>query len=212
MVRTSCSRRNCSMKHNMSHAMFLVMSWVGGDSIQYRYGGLTCIAGTLRYAELKPNLPASMFPAAPSPVDEPHPESSTSFRAARTMNTSRRRSKTTHTAPSVVVERINLTAEDLLGDIDDMDMLHAADDVDYHDVEDYSRKSPRRSHQTSQKSHPSVQHRQSKAKQDWEPTRFGNGRWACNHKCKDKNKFEGTSREIGRMLLTVLQMQASLLS
>lgn len=22
----------------------------------------------------------------------------------------------------------------------------------------------------------------------WEPTQLGNGKWACNHKCKDKTK------------------------
>ena len=164
------------------------------------------LAGTLRYAELKPNLPASMFPAAVSPTEEPRPESSTSVGAARAMNISRQRSKTKPTPLPAVVERVNLTNEDFLDDIDDMDMIHAADDVNFHDVGEYSRTSPGRSHQVAQNSRSSVQDRQSTTKKEWEPTRFSNGRWACNHKCKDKNKSEGTSRGNFGMLLTVFQM------
>ena len=164
------------------------------------------VAGTLRYAELKPNLPASMFPAAQPSTEEQRPESSISLGVKRTMNISRQRSKTKHASPPEAVERVNLTDEDLLDDIDDIDMIHAADDVNFRDVEEYSNTPPLRSHQAAQRSFSSTQDRQSKAKQDWEPTRFGNGRWACNHKCKDKNKSEGILRGVDRMPLTTLQV------
>ena len=120
------------------------------------------------------------------------------------MNISRQRSKTSNKSSTGVIERVNLAKEDFLDDSDDLDMIHAADDVTFRDVEEFNGSPPRRGHQGTPKNRISIQNLKPETTHSWEPTPLGNGRWACNHKCKDKTKSESIQTGGRGMLLTRL--------
>lgn len=48
--------------------------------------------------------------------------------------------------------------------------------------------------------------------EDWEPVRLENGKWACNHKCKDKTAFVLPLSILEPVGLIFIQVQAFLLS
>lgn len=82
------------------------------------------IAGTMRYAELKPNLSNSLFPSAS--IHTQGPMSGVVDRRPR-MNVSRRRTKSGISA-NEDLKRISSVDEFLDDDIDDRDMVEAGRD------------------------------------------------------------------------------------
>ncbi|KAI4195106.1 MAG: hypothetical protein LQ346_003530 [Caloplaca aetnensis] len=125
------------------------------------------IAGTLRYAELKPDLPPSIFSTLPlSERQDQRPPRL--LPANKDVNA---------TSPSTVQGD-----EGLYGDgIADEDMFEA----DFNDIaafeeaagtEDARKKARRMPGKAGNEAHD----------QEWAPIQLENGKWACNHKCKDK--------------------------
>ncbi|PYH94722.1 DEAD/DEAH box DNA helicase [Aspergillus ellipticus CBS 707.79] len=132
------------------------------------------IAGTMRSAVLKPSLPASLFrsqPDGPSAVPErPKP------------NISRRRSSDISRSNSMHRSFETWDSDDLLFD----DFLAKDQAEDWcvanklpEPLGDISTKKPRNEKNSEE----------GKAAETDESTRLANGKWACNHRCKDKTMY-----------------------
>ncbi|KAK7518684.1 Sec63 Brl domain-containing protein [Phyllosticta citriasiana] len=129
------------------------------------------ISGTLKYATLQPELPARL-------------------QSRLNMNISKRRVASSSSAPS----HPDTGREEFDdGGLDDSDLEKAvgkAECEDWSDIEDYAdnmplsvttrKKGKRADTNLRKKQAPAMQH-------EWQPTKLENGKWACNHKCKDKN-------------------------
>ncbi|KAK8165414.1 hypothetical protein BKA80DRAFT_271328 [Phyllosticta citrichinensis] len=128
-------------------------------------------AGTMKYATLQPELP-------------PH------LRSRLKMNISKRRAASSNPAPS----RPD-TNRDEFGDggLDDADLEKAVgkpEREDWSDVEDYADNMPSSVPTTKKgkRADTNLRKKQAQALQhEWRATKLENGKWACNHKCKDKN-------------------------
>ncbi|KAK5723529.1 ATP-dependent DNA helicase MER3 [Elasticomyces elasticus] len=133
------------------------------------------IAGSARHALLKPEIPASAFPA-PKTADEASRQRS---KATNAPNTSKRR------ASAQMSRADNDSVSDEFGDagLDDADLVSAemGGFVDIDDFEGQAKKTESR--QKKQKTTHNAA-----ANEDWEPRQLPNGNWACNHSCKDKSK------------------------
>lgn len=141
---------------------------------------LTCyvmcetVAGTLRYAELKPELPAQLFPDSPVSTEQQQP-------------TQRQR------IPSGVdfeqIDRIHHTSPATLeddefaeGEINDQDLVNVAAGLEFNHI-DHLNTHPKGAKKSAQSQ---SRNRTSAPQSGWTPERLENGKWACNHKCKDK--------------------------
>ncbi|KAI4110401.1 MAG: hypothetical protein LQ345_006992 [Seirophora villosa] len=131
------------------------------------------IAGTMRYAELKPDLPPSIFPTL-------------SLLESRRQKPSQLvpvNKETTATSPSTVNGD-----ERLYGDgVADEDIFEAATRLDFNDVDDFeasgdSRGIPKNAQSNLGKGD-DERHDQESA-----PVQLENGKWACGHRCKDKTR------------------------
>ncbi|OJD22418.1 hypothetical protein ACJ73_06234 [Blastomyces percursus] len=137
------------------------------------------IAGTLRQAELRHDLPASNFPAQKT---EPAVNKSESKPA---MNTSRRRSN--DLSKKVPASRVDMDEfED--DSLDDADLIAAAEDMDYHSINevDGNDDQVRTASVAQQKAASGKITKEIHSIKTIEPVRLENGNWACNHRCKDK--------------------------
>ncbi|MCJ1414208.1 Sec63 [Xylographa parallela] len=134
------------------------------------------MAGTLRYAELKPQIPATAFPSTSttSPIS-PRPT-----RVARNVNVA---TGSSENAASVGGYAARLKHDEEFPDdnIDDRDLLAAADELDFTDVDTFD---SRGQHVVTAES---IKAPKNLLAHEWEPQRMGNGKWSCNHKCKDKS-------------------------
>ncbi|KAK5149095.1 hypothetical protein LTR04_000090, partial [Oleoguttula sp. CCFEE 6159] len=147
------------------------------------------IAGTLRQAALNPGIPASAFP--PRKVQTfigNSPERQTSVGVP---NTSRRRIDAAAAAPN------KETTGDDFGDDDigDFDLMQAGvGDLDFRHIDTFDDKamSTIKRNTTSNGKHmaskASSGREQAQGKETSEPKKRDNGKWACNHACKDKDK------------------------
>lgn len=61
-------------------------------------------------------------------------------------------------------------------------MLHAVKEMDFNHIDEFDPEP------TQRRPKPSVQENKATGTQQtaWNPERLENGKWACNHKCKDK--------------------------
>lgn len=132
------------------------------------------VAGTLRYAELKPELPAHLFP---TPCPKSQQQQPTQDQGNIEQNNGRLAEEASHTSPATLED--DEFAED---EIDDQDMVNAAAGMDFNhidllDIDLHGRKTS-----------PGLQNRKRTRAQKsaWNPEKLNNGKWACNHKCKDK--------------------------
>ncbi|RAH55827.1 DEAD/DEAH box DNA helicase [Aspergillus piperis CBS 112811] len=150
------------------------------------------IAGTMRSAQLKPDLPTSLFPSQldlPSDVVSERPKP----------NISRRRSNDTSQTKSVA-QNINLWDSDdlLFGDFLENDQAENWSCVDKlpQSPEDKARlsrntsKGPKGPNQSNNQIVETV-----------EAVRLENGRWACNHRCKDKTTYYNEPKSKGIQLI-----------
>ncbi|KAI9741343.1 MAG: Sec63 [Cirrosporium novae-zelandiae] len=147
------------------------------------------IAGTYRTAQLQPGLPASIFPL-------PHNEEQSQIKGPDSaclrkpeMNISRRRSREGFCkAMDLVAEE----SENFFGDLDDQDLL-AAENMEFRTIDDFEDRPPGRGFMATNphtqkinknlSSKPAAQESEEDA---LDYTQLSNGKWACNHKCKDK--------------------------
>ncbi|KAL8779495.1 MAG: hypothetical protein Q9213_006907 [Squamulea squamosa] len=146
------------------------------------------IAGTMRYAELKPGFPASIFPSFPT-------------NAVRDQNAYQPGRKGLENASRVPKKNSNVTSpvtvrgDQELFDIDvaDADMFEAmqlilsyeANQLDFQPIESFEREDKSGVAQTKTRNDRSRNHGDVDSP-EWAPTQLDNGKWACNHKCKDK--------------------------
>ena len=139
------------------------------------------IAGTMRQATVKPEIPSSMFPL----TAQKQPLLGVLERPIS--NTSRRR------VGGIGGRRKSSETCDEFGDddIDDIDLVQAAsEDLDFEHIENYGDGMTVLARQctfnnTSSKKRKHIEPYADK--EDDGPRRLPNGKWACNHKCKDKN-------------------------
>lgn len=132
------------------------------------------IAGTMRYANIKPDVPLDCFPPTKVIEDAPLNKAPTSHSA----NISRRR-----TADSLV-QRAPEDASDEFGDdsIEDVDLTLAETggflDIDNFDETGDNTSAPKRKKCKTAED--------SATNSEWRPQQLREGKWACNHACKDK--------------------------
>lgn len=138
------------------------------------------IAGTMRQATVKPEIPLSMFPVKaqkqPFLGALERPISNTSRRRVESIGGRRKSSETC----------------DEFGDddIDDIDLVQAAGrELDFEHIENYDDATTvlTRQYSFNNTSSKKRKHTEPHAKEDDGPRQLPNGKWACNHKCKDKN-------------------------
>ncbi|KAK4545902.1 hypothetical protein LTR36_002466 [Oleoguttula mirabilis] len=132
------------------------------------------VAGTARHAMLKPAIPAFAFPP-PKTAEQMNQQ-----RIAHAPNTSKRRASGGGTFGDAG------SGSDEFGgaELDDADfaLVEAGGFVNIDDLDDAGSATAGKSKSKKQKtSHAAVQ-----AAEDWEPRQLANGKWACNHPCKDK--------------------------
>ncbi|KAI4104557.1 MAG: hypothetical protein LQ339_003860 [Xanthoria mediterranea] len=135
------------------------------------------IAGTLRYAELRPGLPASAFPSLPSKTDEGQNGNKLERRGFD--DTSRGSKK-----KSVIESPATVQGDEELYDMDvaDADIVEAGESVHGDSCGQNDKSKIARSEIRNNQPHDQVDTDVG----EWVPTRLNNGKWACNHKCKDK--------------------------
>lgn len=161
---------------NLTNGQDLLMSAEMMMKSQYISCYVMCeaVAGTLRYAELKPELPAHLFPTSSTKSQRQQPALD---RGNLERIDGRLAEEAFHTSLATLEDEE--FAED---EIDDQDMVNAAAGVDFNHI-DHLDVDP-----DGRKTKPGLQGRERiDAKQvAWSPERLDNGKWACNHKCKDK--------------------------
>ena len=131
------------------------------------------IAGTMRYAILKPEIPPLAFPQPRSaPVKDPKsfPENAP--------NTSKRRASAIDAKTTGAIDSDEFGDDDL--DDADLARAEAGGFVDIDDFED-DRNESGKPNKKKQKTTTATA-----SNEEWEPQQLPNGKWACNHACKNK--------------------------
>jgi hypothetical protein len=134
---------------------------------------LTTLAGTMRSAILKPDVPPQSFPALKATEDDKQQPSKRSAKAAA--NKSKAGSKRKASNPGF----------DEYGDaaIDDAD-LALAEKSGFDDIDDFDDDLGPSNGNAKKKQKQS--HTNEDVAKEFEPRQLDNGKWACNHACKDK--------------------------
>ncbi|KLJ06907.1 hypothetical protein EMPG_17602 [Blastomyces silverae] len=159
------------------------------DVYQYISCFVMCddIAGTLRQAELRHDIPSSHFPAQKT---EP-PDNKSESKPA--MNISRRPSKDISKKGSTSRRDMDEFEDDSL---DDVDLIAAAEDMDYHSINE----SDGNDHYRKAASGKDI--KEIHAIKTTEPVRLENGNWACNHRLSrpisEWTKSQGPSKQQNR--------------
>ncbi|KAK7179790.1 Sec63 Brl domain-containing protein [Paraphaeosphaeria sporulosa] len=137
------------------------------------------IAGTMRTASVTPKIAASMFPP-------PKPESTAPQEQERPgSNISRRRTET----PSLSQK----PADEFDDGIDDDDLVKVSlDDLDFNHISNYANPTDVITRPNTAKNAAKTRGRAQEPSEpreqvDHEPRQLENGKWACNHPCKDKD-------------------------
>ena len=131
------------------------------------------IAGTMRHAMLKPDIPASAFPAprAQSVIDH---QQLTNTVAQVNANRGRSKGKTSKTIKDYDSDEFDDP------DLNDTDLV-LAEAGGFVDIDEFEK---------SQMEEPKAKKRKTedtrRSEQDGEPQRLPNGKWSCNHRCGDK--------------------------
>ncbi|KAL1988357.1 hypothetical protein VTN96DRAFT_10040 [Rasamsonia emersonii] len=137
------------------------------------------IAGTVQYAELKPKIPESYFPKGLA-------ENASKSTEKPAMNTSRRRSNDTAKTTGRSKKEDEIFDDE---DVRDEDLIAAADSVDWLVIDDETActRSDKSSKQRKLGENTFLKKEKAESADDQEqPVLLSNGKWACNHKCKDK--------------------------
>lgn len=149
----------------------------------------------MRYAELRPGLPASDFPPPLVPQLEEQGTHDKVENARPGVGIPRRlRSQVEFLTAAQLLDRDEFEDEDL----DDMEFRKAgksdktsrilpvnldrrvADEFEFNDIDAYDVRRPK--HELGKQKPTSNED----TGMDWKPGKLRNGKWACNHKCKDK--------------------------
>lgn len=167
--------RRISATH-LSNGKDILISAELFNQMQYLTCYVMCeaVAGTLRYAELRPDLPAHLFPSSSAAShDQKSAQNQRGIRQSRSDLDDRNLHNNT-----------TLDDEDEFAEeaIDDQDMVDAAVGIDFSHIDQYASNSAgcRTISNSTMPKTASVDHN------TWKPERLDNGKWACNHSCKDK--------------------------
>ncbi|KAL6717498.1 ATP-dependent DNA helicase MER3 [Lecanora helva] len=159
---------------NLNNGKDFLMSAELLNRMQYITCHVMCdaVAGTSRSAELKPDLPSHLFPQA---QDQRQQVATSDGDSRRCKNGS------TQITPDTSPGTIEDDEFDERG-IGDQDMVDAIVGMEFRDIDQlgngFHMQKPESKLQTSKKVRDDGTY--------WNPKRLENGRWACNHKCKDK--------------------------
>ena len=166
--------KRISAKHLNNGRDFLISAEVLNHA-QYLTCYVMCdaVAGTLRHAELKLGLPAYLFPVK----QQQRLEQASTDAFAKTVQCEQK-NESLQTSPATL-------GDDEFGgsELEDKDMVHAIEDMDFQHIESVAARSRRQ--QT--KSDLSSGETAATGGTAWNPEKLENGKWACNHKCKDKS-------------------------
>lgn len=149
------------------------------------------LAGTMRYAELKPNLPPSMFPTLPL-ADNSHREAAQAFTS----------NKNSSIASSSTIQGDERLYDDGVADeelfeagkfisyfpskrLRTLTPLYPATRLDFNSIDTFESDPEPKATQKHIRNRPGTSLIASND-QHWAPTQLANGKWACNHICKDK--------------------------
>ncbi|KAI9751371.1 MAG: Sec63 [Candelina submexicana] len=151
----------------------------------------------MKYAELKPDIPASLFPPpkpkeAVSRGDQAEKDGPGSNPG---MNISRRRSVEDERSSQVVFG--NHTDEFGLDGLDDVDFVAAVGDLDFNHIDGYNSQLALQTQANTlanRQAHSPHKATLTHADETWEPVLLKNGKWACNHACKDKTSPAGSNK------------------
>ncbi|KAF9741425.1 hypothetical protein PMIN02_000945 [Paraphaeosphaeria minitans] len=136
------------------------------------------IAGTMRTASVTPKIAASMFPPPKSELKTPQEQERPSS------NISRRRTET----PSISRKPV----DEFDDGIDDDELVRASlNDLGFDHIENYANPTDAITRANTAKNAAKTKSRaqdptQPRQQEDCEPRQLENGKWACNHPCKDK--------------------------
>lgn len=129
------------------------------------------IAGTVQYADLKPDLPASFFPAP-----------SKNQAINNLLENGRLKA-----LPSFKKFKQTPTADEIFDDnVDDQDLLEAVDAHGHTHIDTYNQEADPHSKHSEPATNQQILARVDRKESEWNPRRLDNGKWACNHKCRDK--------------------------
>ncbi len=161
---------------NLSNGQDLLMSTEILLGSQYITCYVMCeaVAGTLRYAELKPELPAHLFPTPCTKSQEQQPAEDQ--RDLERIG-GRPAEEPSYTSPATLEND-----EFAENEIDDQDMVNAALGMDFNHIDLLDMDSNGRKTKSGLQDRKKLPTKQP----TWNPERLNNGKWACNHKCKDK--------------------------
>lgn len=129
------------------------------------------IAGTMRHAVLKPDIPGTAFPP-PKTAEEMNQQRGLTAHAP---NVSKRRSSAGQ------ARLVPGHESDEFGDDADLALAETVGFVDIDDLDDTARTA------STSKQATRTAPRTTQTRDDWEPRQLPNGKWACNHACKDKS-------------------------
>ncbi|RMJ22639.1 hypothetical protein PHISP_06488 [Aspergillus sp. HF37] len=173
-------RRLSASKVKNGHEILLCTELKNAGQYIACYAMCDDIAGTMRFAELKPQLPVLSF----LPRSREKTEKTLESTERTTMNTSRPRSidisrdKAWANYQTDIFDGDDLEFDELLAPDQRTDWASGDNEASYPTQEI--------SHAAAMKESNIQEGSGEQASEAEEPTRLENGRWACNHKCKDK--------------------------
>ncbi|OJD15928.1 hypothetical protein AJ78_03871 [Emergomyces pasteurianus Ep9510] len=172
-------RRISATKLQNGHDIFLSVELV--DVYQYISCFVMCddIAGTLRQAELRHDVPALHFPDKQKET----PNNGSEMKPAINPSGRRRNDIPKQEAPS----RRDID-EFEVDSLDDVDFIAAAEDMGYHSLDELNGNDDhaRATFDSNLKAASDKDLMDLRSDKSAEPVRLENGNWACNHRCKDK--------------------------
>ncbi|KAL8734656.1 MAG: hypothetical protein Q9166_001312 [cf. Caloplaca sp. 2 TL-2023] len=176
-------RRVSAMKLNNGQDILLSVDLIQQTQFVTCYVMCDEIAGTMRYAELKPDLPSSMFPALPSIMDQGQKVNQLAGKGCDSTSTVPKK-KSSIVSPATVLGDESLYDDGVV----DADMFEAGKFLallDFCPIESFESEdksgAPRSKARNDQRNN-----NDEADSHEWTPTKLENGKWACNHKCKDK--------------------------
>ncbi len=143
----------------------------------------------MRSAELKPDIPASLFPPPPKVAQQQQPSKSQPSSKAHRNRPEEPEGTVAHTSP------LTLEGDEFGGDdLDDKDVVEAGESVCYSDHERVLMEASVEeldfndidTFDTGPNTTMKARQRIDAEQTGWIPEKLDNGKWACNHKCKDK--------------------------
>jgi len=160
---------------NLNNGQDLLISAELLNNTQYITCYVMCeaVAGTLRYAELKPDLPAYLFPPPRARILQQQPAQD----PGNLERVGGPPAKESSTSPATLEDD-----EFAEGEIDDQAMVNAAAGTDFNHIDHLDMDL------NGRKTNSGLQGREKRGAEQpaWNPERLDNGKFGCNHKCKDK--------------------------